>query len=136
MKRILIFGLFLTVSACGKPANDAAVPTESGTGPAATVAANAAPASFAQCAVCHQVKPGASGLGPNLHAVVGRKAGTLAGFTYSPAMKASALVWDEATLDRYIEKPQAAVPGTRMAYPGQSDKAKRAEIIAWLKSNS
>ncbi len=135
MKRVLTFGLLLVASACGKPASDATGAEETGTS-TTIVAANAAPASFAQCAVCHQVKPGASGLGPNLHAVVGRKAGSLAGYTYSTAMKASGLVWEEATLDRFIEKPQAAVPGTRMSFPGQSDKAKRTEIIAWLKTNS
>jgi cytochrome c len=136
MKRVLILGLLLAVAACGKPAGDATGAAESGASSVAVAAADVAPASFAQCSVCHQVKPGGSGLGPNLHAIVGRKAGVLAGFTYSPAMKASGLIWDEATIDRYIEKPQAAVPGTRMAYPGQSDKTKRTEIIAWLKANS
>jgi cytochrome c len=134
MKKLMIFATLLAVSACSKaPETDgsdtASVPTE-------TAAAGTAPASFAQCAVCHQVKPGASGLGPNLHGVVGRKAGTLAGYSYSSAMKASGKTWDAASIDAYIEAPQTVMPGTRMSYPGLKDKAKRDEVVAWLKSNS
>ncbi len=93
----------------------------------------APPSAFAQCAVCHKAEKGApNGLGPSLFGVVGRKAGVVPAFTYSPAMKASGLTWDEATIDRFITKPQAAVPGTRMSFAGVSDAAKRAEIIAWL----
>ena len=101
-----------------------------------TAAVSGAPSSFGQCAICHQVKPGVNGLGPSLHGVVGRKAGTVAGFAYSPAMKNSAVTWDEASIDAFIEAPQKFLPGTRMAFAGVKDKAKRDEIIAWLKTNS
>jgi cytochrome c len=101
-----------------------------------TAAVGGAPASFGQCAICHQVKPDANGLGPSLHGIVGRKAGIVAGFAYSPAMKSSGVTWDEASLDAFIEAPQKFVPGTRMAFVGLKDKAKRDEIIAWLKTNS
>ena len=59
-----------------------------------------------QCAVCHAVLPkSAPGVGPSLYGVVGRKAGTLPGFAYSPAMKASGLTWGEADLKRYLANP-------------------------------
>ena len=62
---------------------------------------------------------GKSGLGPNLVGVVGRTAGTLAGFNYSPALKASKLKWDEKALDEYLAAPTKKVPGSRM--PTASD---------------
>lgn len=106
--------------------------------PAATPAPAAAskpPVAFAQCALCHKVSPdGAKSIGPNLHGVVGRKAGTQAGFAYSPAMKNSGLTWDAATLDKYLTKPMQVVPGTKMAFAGQPDAGKRKEIIGYLAS--
>jgi cytochrome c len=139
MKKInlVAFALTLTLSACGQPESGPSQETSSAVAPAATASANAAPASWNQCAICHKAEAGAAnGLGPNLHGILGRKAGTVAGFTYSPAMKDSGIIWDEATLDAYIEKPQGKVPGTRMSFAGQADKAKRDEIIAWLKTKS
>jgi cytochrome c len=134
---IVASALILTLSACGQPSSDPAQETSSAAAPAATATANAAPASWNQCAICHKAEAGAAnGLGPNLHGIIGRKAGAVEGFTYSPAMKASGIVWDDASLDAYIQKPQAKVPGTRMSYAGQADKAKRDEIIAWLKTKS
>jgi cytochrome c len=136
MKKLMIFATLFAVSACSKAPDPSDSATTGATAPTEIAAAGAAPASFAQCAICHQVKPGASGLGPNLHAVIGRKAGTLPGFAYSSAMKASGVTWDAASIDAYIEAPQKFMPGTRMSYPGLKDKAKRDEIIAWLKTNS
>ena len=90
--------------------------------------------SFAPCAACHTVKPGQNRLGPTLYQVVGHKKASVAGFAYSPAMKAQKGVWSEAELDAYIANPRAKVPGTRMIYAGMADPAKRARLIAWLKS--
>ena len=90
------------------------------------------PAVFGACAMCHSEVKDQNRLGPSLHGVVGRRAGTLTGFTFSPAMKASGLTWDEATLDRFIEDPHATAPGTRMSYAGMKDPGKRAEIIRYL----
>ncbi len=107
-------------------ATDAAVTTVAAT-------ANAKPASFAQCAVCHVTEAGkAATLGPNLFGVVGRVAGTSEGFNYSPAMKDSGLTWDAKQLDSYITTPQKVVPGTRMAFGGVADAAKRKEIVDYL----
>jgi cytochrome c len=88
---------------------------------------------FQQCAECHS--PGnADGAGPGLKGVVGRRAGTKAGFDYSVALKNSAIVWDAATLDGFLASPQKAVPGTTMAYPGDDDAKERADLIAYLKT--
>ena len=99
----------------------------------AQTAPAAAPA-FNACRACHSVQPGGkSGLGPNLVGVVGRTAGTLAGFNYSPALKASKLKWDEKALDEYLAAPTKKVPGSRMPI-STPDPAKRAAIITYLKS--
>lgn len=101
---------------------------------AAAPAVAARPAVFAQCASCHSVEPGKNGLGPSLAGVVGLKAGHDPKFAYSTQMRQSGLTWDEATLDRYLKDPRGTVPGTKMAYAGLKDDAKRAELIAWLKT--
>lgn len=89
---------------------------------------------FLRCASCHSISDGgAARIGPNLKDVVGRKAGSLPGYTYSPALKSSTLVWDEATLDRWLTDPAALVPGTAMAFAGLPKAEDRAAIIAYLK---
>ena len=64
----------------------------------------------------------------------GTSNGHAAGFRYSPAMKAADVTWNQANLDKYLDNPQAVVPGTTMAFAGVKDAAKRAEIIAYLKT--
>ncbi|WP_235513454.1 MULTISPECIES: c-type cytochrome [unclassified Sphingomonas] len=94
----------------------------------------AAPAAFNACKACHTVnKGGRNGIGPNLNGVVGRPAASVAGFNYSPAMKASKLRWDAKTLDEYLAGPTKKVPGTRMPI-ATPDAAKRAAVIAYLTS--
>jgi cytochrome c len=85
-----------------------------------------------QCSICHASVAGKTGLGPSLAGVTGRKAGTLAGFAYSPAMKARASKWDKATLDKFLTDPRTAIPGNRMIFAGQKDAAKRAALVAYL----
>lgn len=109
----------------------AATPAEAA---AVTPATPAAPAAFGQCVSCHAVVPGKQGVGPSLAGVYGTKAGEVAGYAFSPALKASGLTWDDATLDTWLAGPMQMVPGTRMTYAGQSDPAKRAELIAYLKA--
>jgi len=94
----------------------------------------AAPASFAQCSVCHTVSKGAAnGIGPNLYQVFGRKSGAVAGFNYSPALKSGRVSWDAASLDKWIAAPATFIPGSRMPFAGVSDAKKRAEIVAYVK---
>ena len=88
---------------------------------------------FGACQACHSVGDEENELGPHLKGVAGRRAGT-GDYAYSPAMKASGLTWDDATLDRFLAAPQAVVPGTVMAFPGEADAKVRADIIAFLKS--
>ena len=87
-----------------------------------------------QCMLCHTAEPddGGGALGPSLSGVVGRKAADAEGFGYSRALAASKLVWDEATLDRFLAAPTKVVPGTSMtnAVP---DEADRANLISYLR---
>ncbi|HVF94007.1 MAG TPA: cytochrome c family protein [Sphingomonas sp.] len=91
---------------------------------------------FATCQTCHAVEAGVNKIGPSLHAVVGRKAGTIAGFNYSPANKNSGITWTPEKLFQYLEKPQRVVPGTKMVFPGFSEAQKRADVIAYLGTNT
>jgi cytochrome c len=85
-----------------------------------------------QCSICHSVQPGRNIIGPSLYSVVGRHSGTIPGFHYSAANRASGLVWDPGTLDRYLAAPRQVVPGTLMTYPGLKDPHQRADLIAYL----
>lgn len=88
------------------------------------------------CRTCHSLKEGDNRLGPNLHSIVGRKAGSEE-YGYSPALRSSGLVWDTATLDRFIENPDAVIPGNNMKpYGGISDEQTRSEIVRYLESES
>lgn len=90
---------------------------------------------FARCMICHTVnKGGPNGIGPNLFGVVGRKAGTLAGYNYSSAMKAYGKVWTPQLLDIYLTHPQATVVGTKMSFAGISSGGQRADVIAYLQT--
>ena len=85
-----------------------------------------------KCSVCHA--PDQNRVGPKSAGVVGRKAGSLPDFAgYSSALKASGIVWDEATLDKWLSGPSQLVPGTKMAFK-DGDAQERADIIAYLKT--
>ena len=85
------------------------------------------------CRTCHMVREGDNRLGPNLHKVVGRKAGSLPDYGFSSAMKEAGFVWDEEKLDRFIANPDEVVPGNSMKpYGGLSSSDDRKKIIAFL----
>jgi len=85
------------------------------------------------CSVCHSMT--ANRVGPILSGVYGRKAGTVPEFHYSSAVQASTITWDSKTLDQWLTGPQQLIPGQRMNF-SISDPQKRADIIAYLKSES
>jgi len=85
------------------------------------------------CRTCHMVKEGDNRLGPNLHKVVGRKAGSLPDYGFSSAMKEAGFVWDQEKLDRFIANPDEVVPGNSMKpYGGLSSSDERKKIIGFL----
>jgi cytochrome c len=89
---------------------------------------------FAKCRVCHQIGETAKiAVGPVLNGVVGRKAGTYPGYSYSAANKESGITWDEATLKEYLKNPRAKVPGTKMIFPGLPNEQDIGNVIAFLK---
>ncbi|MGD0635615.1 MAG: cytochrome c family protein [Beijerinckiaceae bacterium] len=87
---------------------------------------------FNKCAICHTIDPAKKGIGPTLFGVVGRHSASVAGFSYSEAMKAANKTWDAATLDVYLTDPKALVPGTKMVFPGLPKPEDRANVIAYL----
>lgn len=162
MKQLVLLPPLVLLAACGQPApsNTAApdaaatAPSSNAAAPAAgatvasnavaaapanavteTAAADAQPAAFAPCKACHLTTPdGRNSVGPNLHGVYGTVMGTKAGYSFSPAMAAKGLKLDDAGLDAYLKEPMTVVPGTKMAFSGVADAAKRQEIIAYLKT--
>ncbi len=85
-----------------------------------------------KCGICHSVVAGQNRVGPSLFGVVGRPAGTVPGYNYSSANKASGKTWDEATLDVYLTSPRGLIPGTKMAFAGLPEAGDRANVIAYL----
>lgn len=89
---------------------------------------------FARCAACHSLAPGKNGIGPSLAGIVGRKAGSMTGYRYSPAMQKSGLTWDGATIAKFVAGPSKLVPGTKMMAPAVSNPADQANLVAFLKT--
>jgi cytochrome c len=90
---------------------------------------------FHPCASCHQLGDGrGGGFGPALDGVIGRRAGSVAGFAYSPAMRQSGVVWTEQRLAAFIQSPDKVVPGTRMRFFSWGyDERMIADLLAYLR---
>ena len=90
---------------------------------------------YTRCAACHAIESNRTG--PRHCGLFGRRAGTAPGFDgYSKAMRDSKIVWNERTLDVFLQSPTQAVPGTAMGYAGVKDVQERADLIAWLRQAS
>ncbi len=91
-------------------------------------------AELQKCTICHSLDNGGPNrVGPNLFGVFGRKAGTVAGFPYSDAMKNSGIVWDDDTLAKFLRDPQESLHGNRMSFPGIKDDATLHALLQSLK---
>ena len=90
---------------------------------------------FGKCKACHEIASDKNKVGPTLHGVIGRKAGTAEGFKYSPAMAGSDVIWDAQTIAEYVRKPKEFIPGNKMGFR-VALPADRADIIAFLKRES
>lgn len=99
--------------------------------PAAAADAGRGEQLYARCAACHALA--SDRVGPRHCGLLGRRAGSVPGFGYTDAMEHAKLIWDEKTLDRFLAKPMAVVPGTSMTYDGVPDARDRADLIAYLR---
>jgi len=95
---------------------------------------------FLACQGCHSINANEHGaLGPSLHGLIGRKAGSAEGFVYSDAMKQAGkrgVSWTPEALDRFLTKPSEMVPDNKMTYPGLSDPADRLLLIEYIAAAS
>ena len=86
-----------------------------------------------KCQACHAVGTGAKNkLGPELNGLAGRKAGAVAGYQYSPALKTSGFAWDQASFAAFMQDPKTKVPGNKMAFASMKDQAEIASLWAYL----
>jgi cytochrome c len=89
--------------------------------------------SFRKCAPCHSIGPDAANkVGPELNGIDGRKSGTVDGFSYSDANKASGITWGEAVFKEYIKDPRAKVPGTKMVFAGIKSEKEVGDLWSYV----
>lgn len=119
--------IILALAACGPKADPAAV-------------ARGAQVFADNCEICHRIdadlQSKSAATGPDLQGIVGRKAGTLTDYQYSPAMKAASIIWDEPTLASFLKEPQAVVPQNQMGFFGLSDPQSIKDLTLFLQSRS
>ena len=162
MRRVAI-AIVLALAACGQPPAPAPAPTAHATAPptatpppeglsaeviASRIAALPAPYNlgdyekgkrvFAQCRSCHTIGAGEPNrVGPHLHGVVGRTAGSVTDFrNYSAGLKGSGIVWDTATLDRWVANPRDVVVTSNMIFPGLRKEEDRRDLVAYIAVDS
>lgn len=146
LRQLLVGAATVLLAACGSNSQTATsdasqsdtTTTVAAATPLATTPAAADPGKvqFLQCSACHAVEANAPPrVGPDLHCVIGRKAGSLAGFHYSPAFQQAhdeGLVWTRANLLKYIESPSKMIPNNAMAFGGVAKAENRQAIVDYL----
>ncbi|AWH27609.1 MULTISPECIES: c-type cytochrome [Stenotrophomonas] len=124
----VVFAVALAATACQRPPAAPASPEQA--------RQQAMQRAFELCAGCHTVKAGGiHRFGPNLHGVLGRRAGSLPDYGYSDAMRRADFVWSAQTLDTFLQSPSHMVPGTRM-YNAFPSPERRALVIAYLQEHA
>lgn len=130
---MLTLGLLLALGGCGRADTAAEASVAGGEGASQAARVEAGRKLFARCAGCHQVGPNAGNIfGPQLNGVLGREAGGVAGYAYSPALKASTLVWDERNLAAFIRDSEAVIPGNKMRFMNFMNEQQARDIVAYL----
>lgn len=161
----IVTTLVLALAACGgsppaPPAPEAAPPpppaaeapaAEGAAAPAATATENAELAAaiaradlargkilFLQCRACHSLLPDSEPgkIGPTLHAVIGRAAGTAADFAYSDVVAKSGITWTVEQIDHWLQRPSEFLPGNKMVFVGMQNPQDRADVIAFIQQES
>lgn len=89
---------------------------------------------YRKCKACHFVDREKNKVGPHLVGIIGRKAGSVEGFRYSKAMRASGIMWDEETIDEFLVKPKQYIPGNEMVFPALKKEKDRRDVIAYIKA--
>lgn len=130
IRLVLAWAVLLGLGGCGR--TDTAATEQAGEEPFAA-RVEAGRKLFARCAGCHQVGPNAGNIfGPQLNGILGRRAGSVGDYAYSPALKASTLVWDEARLAAFIRNSDQVIPGNKMRFMNFMSEQQAAEIVSYL----
>jgi cytochrome c len=133
LRLALLSGLVLALAGCGRSDTAPAASVEGADAASSPARIEAGRKLFARCAGCHQVGPNAVNIfGPQLNGVLGRKAGGVAGYAYSPAMKASQLAWDERNLAAFIRDADVVVPGNKMRFMNFMSEQQARDLVAYL----
>jgi len=90
---------------------------------------------YNKCRACHSLEPGVQLMGPSLHGVLGRPAGAVEGFYYSPAMAKADLVWNAQNLDAFLAEPQTFIPGNVMPFSGLKSQQQRDALLCLFQHN-
>lgn len=90
---------------------------------------------FAKCKTCHEIATTKNKVGPTLHGVIGRQAGSVEGFKYSEAMAGSGVTWDAVTIAEYVANPKEFVPGNKMAFVGLKKEDEIENLVAYIQAN-